>query len=143
MLNTPLYFEMYRNSLSQMLFKIGFLKNFTIFTAKHLRWRLSRPTTLSKKDSNAGVFLWILRNLKNSHFYRAPLVAAWRVITLKETVASAAFLRCSFRKIFLNSWSIGRRISTAVSDLSRVAPAALLWSISVMDDFLQILQGFN
>ena len=45
---------------------------------------------------------------------------------MKETVASAAFLRCPFRKIFLNFWSIGRRISTAVSDLSRVAPAALL-----------------
>ena len=50
-----------------------------------------------------------------------------RVITLKQVqVASAAYLRCSLRKIFLNSWGIGRRISTAESDLSKVAPAALL-----------------
>ena len=29
-------------------------------------------------------------------------------------------------KIYLNSWSTGRRISTAESDLSKVAPATLL-----------------
>ena len=64
----------------------------------------------------------------------------YRVITLKEVqVASAAFLRWFFRKIFLNSWSIGRRRSTAESDLSRVAPATLLVSFSVMDNFLEIL----
>ena len=45
------------------------------------------------------------------------------VITLKQVqVASAVFLRCFFRKIFLNSWNIGRRISTVKSDVSRVAP---------------------
>ena len=38
-----------RSSHSHMFFKIGFLKNFTIFTGKH-PW-------LSKKDSNTGVFL--------------------------------------------------------------------------------------
>ena len=144
MLNTPLYFEMHRNSHLQMLFKISILKSFTIFTAKLLCWRLSRPATLLKRDSNAGVFPWMLQNFDEySHFYRARLVAAWRVITLNQTVASAVFLRCSFRKIFQNSWSIGRRTSTAVSDLSRVATAALLQSISVMDNFLQILQEFN
>ena len=67
-----------------------------------------------------------------------------RVITLKQVqVASSAFLRCSFRKIFLNSWSIGRRMFTAESDLSRVAPATLLLSSFVMDYFLGILQGFK
>ena len=40
-LNTPLYFEMYRSSRSQMLFRIGVLKNFTVFTGKHLSWRHS------------------------------------------------------------------------------------------------------
>ena len=34
-------------------------------------------------------------------------------------------------------------MSTAVSDFSRVAPAAFLQSISVMDNFLEILQEFN
>ena len=27
-----------------------------------------RPATLLKRDSNAGVFLWILRNFKNIYF---------------------------------------------------------------------------
>ena len=58
-------------------------------------------------------------------------------------VASTAFLRRFFRKIFLNFWSIGRRISTAEIDLSMVAPAALLLSLSVMDNFLEILQKFR
>ena len=50
-----------------------------------------------------------------------------RVITLKQVqIATTAFLRCSFRKTFLNFWSIGRRVSIAESDLTRVAPAALL-----------------
>ena len=68
-LNTPHYFEMSRSSSSQMFFKIGILNNFTIFTGKHLYWSLFllklqalRPTTLFKRDSNTGVFLWILRN---------------------------------------------------------------------------------
>ena len=67
-----------------------------------------------------------------------------RVITSKQVqVASAVFLRCSFRKIFLNSWSIGSRISIAESDLSRLAPATLLLSLSEMDNFLEILQDFK
>ena len=67
-----------------------------------------------------------------------------RVITLKGVqVASAVFLRCFFRKIFLNSWSVGRRISTMESDLSRVAPATLLLSLSVVDNFLEILPKFR
>ena len=50
-----------------------------------------------------------------------------RVITLKQVqIATTAFLRCSFTKTFLNFWSIGRRVSIAESDLTRVAPAALL-----------------
>ena len=49
----------------------------------------------------------------------------------------------SFRKIFPNSCSIGRRISTVEGDLSRFAPAKLLLSLSVMDNFLEILQEFK
>ena len=58
-----------RSSPSQMLFKIGALKNFALFTWKHLCWSLSliklldwRPATLLKEDSNTGVFLWIMQN---------------------------------------------------------------------------------
>ena len=45
-----------------MFFKIVVLKNFAIFTGKHLCW--SRPATLSKRNSYTGVF------------YRTPPVAA-------------------------------------------------------------------
>ena len=54
-------------SHSQAFFKIGSLENFEIFTVIKLRWNLLiikmqawRPET--KKDSNTGVFLWILWN---------------------------------------------------------------------------------
>ena len=58
----------------------------------------------------------------------------WRLLecrvevdTLKQVqIATTAFLRCSFTKAFPNFWSIGRRVSIAESDLTRVAPAALL-----------------
>ena len=39
-LNTPLYFAMYRSSCSKMFFKKGVFKNFTIFTRKHVGWSL-------------------------------------------------------------------------------------------------------
>ena len=47
--------------------------------------------------------------------------------TLKQVqIATTVFLRYSFTKAFLNFWNIGRRVSIAESDLTRVAPAALL-----------------
>ena len=64
-------------------FKIGVLKNFAVFTGKHcsLRWGLSliklqafRP--LLKRDSNTGVFLWILQTFWEQLFYRTPATAA-------------------------------------------------------------------
>ena len=48
------YFEIPRNSYYlQMLLKIGVLKNFTIFTGKHLS---EIPATLFKRDSNKSIF---------------------------------------------------------------------------------------
>ena len=35
-----------------------------------------RPATLLKRDSNAGVFLWILRNIKNIYFEEHVQTAA-------------------------------------------------------------------
>ena len=53
-----------RSSRSQMFFKIGVLKNFALFTGKHLCWSLSltkmmerRAATLLKRGSNTGVFV--------------------------------------------------------------------------------------
>ena len=58
-----------RSSCSQIFIKISVLKNFAIFTGKHLCWSLFlrklqvlKPASLLKRDSNTGVFLWILRN---------------------------------------------------------------------------------
>ena len=49
--------------------QIGILKNFTTFTGKHMCWSLFliklqgySPETLLKRNSNTGVFLWILQN---------------------------------------------------------------------------------
>ena len=55
-----------RSSRSQMFFKTGGLKNFTIFTRKHQCWSLFfinfPQSSLLKRDSNTGIFLWILQN---------------------------------------------------------------------------------
>ena len=51
----------------QMFFLIGALKNFAIFTGKHLCWSLFliklRPAILLKRDFNTGVFRPILQNV--------------------------------------------------------------------------------
>ena len=76
-------FSQFRSSRSQMLLKIGVLKNFANLTGKQLCWRLFLITlqalnskTLSKRDSNTGVFLWNLRNFSEHLFYGTPLMAA-------------------------------------------------------------------
>ena len=58
-----------RSSHWQVFFKIVVLKNFAIFTGKHLccslflkRLQVWRPVTLLKRDSNTGFLLWILGN---------------------------------------------------------------------------------
>ena len=38
-----------------------------------------RPATLLKRKSNTGVFLWTLRNFKNTFFYRTPPLAAFDI----------------------------------------------------------------
>ena len=59
----------FRDSHPSCSIKKDLLKNFIIFTGKHLCWILFliklqdwRPTTLLKRDSSTGVFLWILQN---------------------------------------------------------------------------------
>ena len=56
--------DKFRRCRWQMLFQIDVLKNFSIFTGKHLCLRL----ILTKRDSNIGVFLEYLRNFKNIFF---------------------------------------------------------------------------
>ena len=57
--------------------------------------------------------------------------------------AEAAFWRISSRKLFLNSWSILRKITATESNLSNVVPSTLLKLFFVMGDFLEVFQEFN
>ena len=57
--------QTHRNCHSHMFFRIGVFKNFSNFTEKQLYWCLFliklqvwRSATLTKRDSNTGVFLW-------------------------------------------------------------------------------------
>ena len=66
-----------------MYFRIGALKDFAIFTEKHLCWSLFliniqawRPATLLKRDSNIGVFCEIYEIFQNTFLCRTHAVAA-------------------------------------------------------------------
>ena len=97
--------EKHGDSRLQIFFKIGVLKIFAIFTGKHLCWSLF----LIKRDSNTGVFPWILQIFKNSFFYRTPPVAASEnmnnfSITLKDLSNSKSIFSKKFsRRLLLNS----------------------------------------
>ena len=75
-----------KSSRSQVVFKIGILKNFAIFTGEHLCWTLflMRPETFSLKACNfikkrlqhRYFLVNIVNFFKNSFFYRTPPVAA-------------------------------------------------------------------
>ena len=61
----------------KVFYKKAVLKNFAIFTGKRLCLSLfliklqdSSPAFLLKRDSNTGLFLWILRNFKEHLFWR-------------------------------------------------------------------------
>ena len=56
------------------------VKNFAIFTGKHMCWsqfvtnlQTFRPTTLLKRDSSTGAFLWILHIFSENLFWKAPV----------------------------------------------------------------------
>ena len=65
-----------RSSCSQIFVKINVLKIFAIFTRKHLcrsvflrRLQVLKPANLLKRDSNTGIFLWILQNFLRTAFF--------------------------------------------------------------------------
>ena len=72
-----------RSSRPEVFCKKDVVGNFEELTGKHLCQSLFlikvagfRPATLLNRDSDAGVFLSILRNFKEHLFYRTPHVAA-------------------------------------------------------------------
>ena len=72
-------FHLLRSSQRKYSLKKGVLENFAISTGKYLccshflvMLQTFRPTTFIRRDSNIGIFLWVLRNFceyfKNTHF---------------------------------------------------------------------------
>ena len=67
----------FRSSHLRCYIKKAVLKNFAIFTWKHVCWSLFliklpdfRPATSLERDSNTGVFLWILQNFQEHLFWK-------------------------------------------------------------------------
>ena len=83
-----LYTIQYKRGRPQVFCKKGVLKKVSYFSGKSL---CRRPglQLYQKRDSDAGVFLWILRNFLEYLIYRAPLVATssrtkiWRNVRLQ------------------------------------------------------------
>ena len=87
-----------KQSFTDVLYNI-FLKKFAIFTEKHLRRSLfvselyksaCKPANLFKKDSNTGVFLWILQNF-------------WEQLFLYNTFGSC-FLKLCLKPVRTSPW---------------------------------------
>ena len=77
--------QQFKNNHSQIFFKIGVLKNFAIFTGKHMCWSLfliemQTFRSLLKRDSNTYVFLWILRNFYKQLFHDEHL--SWLLLAI-------------------------------------------------------------
>ena len=59
-----------------MFFKIGALKNFVIFTGKHMRWSPSIKLKALQRASNTVAVMGILPKFYERFFYRTPPLAA-------------------------------------------------------------------
>ena len=85
-LSTRLYRQptlRFRSSCSQIFIEISVLKNFAIFTGKHLCWSLFlrnlqvlKPASLLKRDFNKVFSCGYCEIFKNNFSYRTPLVAS-------------------------------------------------------------------
>ena len=85
------YFEISRSSHLQMFLKIGDLKNFAIFTGKHLCWSLNACNLIKKETSTQVFSCEYCEIFRYSFFY-------------KRTSAVAAF--GSQRIWLLNTWKL-------------------------------------
>ena len=82
-----------------MFFKIGVLKNFAIFTGKHLCWKACH---FIKKRLQHKCFTVNITKFKNNFFYRTPLVAASERTLLRMYSKNFPNL---FNQMFQNSFS--------------------------------------
>ena len=107
----------YRNSPSHIFFEIDVLENFTIFTRKQLCWSLFlmafSSATLLKRDSNTGVYLWILKNVKEllfaDHF-------RWLLLTIMYLV-NVMFYWVNSWKLYESNYGSGYSLETFKSPI--------------------------
>ena len=94
----------YRNSRSQMFFKIVVLKNFAIFTGKHLCWSLflhCKACNVIKKETPKQVLSCeYCEVFKNSFFYRTPPVAPSKIRQFCTLYPCYAFFSKPFKVFF-------------------------------------------
>ena len=96
-----------RSSRPEVFCKKDVLKNFAKFTGKRLR---PEVRNFIKK----GLWLWILRNFKNTFFYRRPPVA---VSVLWLPCFDISYLQRQSKKILLSNSSWGNVIFIKFSDV--------------------------
>ena len=102
---TSLWNETVRQ-ITEMFCKKGAPRNFTKFTWKHLCWSLFfnkiaglRPKNLLKRDSDTGVFWWILLNFLRTPFLQNPSGGCFLI---KDLFLSIFCKEKSFKQIFSN-----------------------------------------
>ena len=95
---------MYRSSHSQMFFKIGVLKNFVIFTGKHLYWSLF---LIKLQETPTQVFFCeYCKILMNTFLCRTPRVVAFgcNIFWISFDIGSS-HRRSSIKKSVLENFS--------------------------------------
>ena len=111
-----MYLKMYRNSRSQMFFKIGVLKNFAKFTAKHLSQSLFLIKLQTWKETLAQVFSREFKKIfKNYFFYRTTPVAVSECIC---PICIYSFSEAALKKMFLKFGKINMK-TTVFESLSQ------------------------
>ena len=95
----------FRNSHHGYFIKKAILQNFAIFTGKHLYWSLRsmRTATLLKRDSNTGIFLWILRNFLKHLFWRTSANYCFEVVFIRM-ISCGISKSLNIRSWFIQSW---------------------------------------
>ena len=102
---------------TQMFFKIRVLRNFSMFTGKHLccslfkiKLQALQHATLFKRDFNADVSLLILRDFYDQLFYRTPPISAfvsrqpWRQTIYLMVSSKNVYFQLKILKRFGKLW---------------------------------------
>ena len=106
----------FKSSRSQVIFKIGLLKHFAIFTRKHLCWSYFliklhawRPANLLKRDFNTDVFSEYCEIFKNTSFEEHLQTAASVLLIKKFSNKSTRHLPSLLNQKHNVGWFLLRR----------------------------------